>query len=96
MMISGITDTAIKHGLVVFPSFLTEHLINKGYKNIAFVCAVTDKQQAARRIEGYKKAYKEYDITYKEELIAYCSQKKEDIFNTTVNLICTQDVDAIF
>lgn len=170
MMISGITDTAIKHGynivlglseqsienernnirmlserrvdgLVVFPSFLeeifpdfisgvdekkiplilcgtsskcskninyvksdnqlgaflaTEHLINQGYKNIAFICAVTDKQQAASRIEGYKKAHEKYKITYKDELISFCSQEKEDIFNTTVNLISTKEVDAIF
>ena len=74
----------------------TEHLIKNGCKRIACVCATVKKGQATSRVSGYENALEFYNIPLDENLIAYCSQDFDDIFNTTVNLIENHNIDAVF
>lgn len=47
----------------------TRHLIERGRKNILVITGYLFKSAAYMRLEGYKKALKEYGIPFREELI---------------------------
>jgi LacI family transcriptional regulator len=47
----------------------TRHLIKRGRKNILVITGYLFKSAAYMRLEGYKKALKEYGIPFREELI---------------------------
>lgn len=49
--------------------FATRHLIKRGRKNILVITGYLFKSAAYMRLEGYKKALKEYGIPFREELI---------------------------
>ena len=74
----------------------TEHLIENGCKRIACICAIVEKEQAASRISGYSDALEFHNIPQDENLVVFCSQESDDIFNTTVNLIKKHNIDGVF
>jgi len=74
----------------------TEHLIEVGCKHIACMCATVKENQATSRVLGYTDALEFYNIPYDENLVVYCSQDPESIFNSTIDLIKNHQIDAIF
>lgn len=72
----------------------TEHLIKTGCKNIAIVSVLESIGIVNLRINGYKKALNDYDITINEKLISLIN--KDVDFETEVKkLLDYQDIDAI-
>ena len=74
----------------------TEHLAKIGRKRIACLCAVASEQQALSRIQGYRDALDFYNIPAEDDLVVFCSQDAEDIFNSAIKLINEKQIDAIF
>lgn len=73
-----------------------EHLVDIGRQRIAMLCAVADKNQAASRISGYRDALMFSDMPVDEDLIRFCTQDAEDIYQATVALLKEKRPDAIF
>lgn len=72
----------------------TEHLIKTGCKNIAIVSVLDNLGIVNLRINGYKKALLDYNITPNEKLISLI--KKEYDFETEIKtLLDYQNIDAI-
>ena len=61
----------------------TEYLIKKGHKRIAFIDGFLYKSPARGRLEGYKKALKEYGIPVDNSLITVGDIDVEDGYNRT-------------
>lgn len=74
----------------------TQHLISTGRRCIACLCAVADRQQAQSRILGYRDAMLFHDLPIDEELIRYCSQETDDIYQAACRLMQDRRVEAIF
>lgn len=50
----------------------TIHLLQNGYRKIAFLGVAPNLFITAKRLEGYRKALAEYSINYDESLVKYC------------------------
>ncbi len=74
----------------------TEHLIECGCRNIAFIGAIVDMAQAQTRLNGYRDALEFYGLENNPALEVYCSPEADTVFQKTVELLKTQKVDAIF
>jgi len=74
----------------------TKHLINKGYKNIAFVSDGLIGQVTKLRYEGYKKALKEAKLPIKSENLYKVQVSYEGGIEVSQNLMSRNDIDAIF
>ena len=70
----------------------TEYLIKKGHKKIAFIDGFLYKSPARGRLEGYKKALKDYGIPIDERLITVGDIDVEDGYSRTKQLF-EQDID---
>lgn len=73
-----------------------DHLLRIGRRHIGFIAAVTEKEQADSRLSGYLDALAFHGIESNSNLIRYCSQDYETVFNTTLSLLNDEPVDAIF
>lgn len=76
--------------------FLTDHLLEQGYRRIAFIsgsyCSSTGD-----RLNGYKKALKEAGISCNENLISFSKGRFEkDAYLLAKNLLAKQKPDAFF
>lgn len=66
----------------------TEHLISKGYKNIAHITSSPFLSITSERLEGYKAALQQHGLTFQEDLVKYCphggmiAQEVEDAITT--------------
>lgn len=50
----------------------TEHLLNNGYKKIAFICNAKHLYITKERLAGYKQALADYDIPLNKKYIRHC------------------------
>ena len=72
------------------------HLIENGYKRIAFLGASRLVQISNRRLAGYKKALKYFDMPIKEEYMVHCEFEKENVKQQTLELLNIEEPpDAI-
>lgn len=51
----------------------TRHLLENGYPVIAHITSSPEMSITRERLEGYKKALKEFNIPYRKELVKYCA-----------------------
>ncbi len=56
----------------------TQHLIELGHKNIAYISGPTEKRDAAQRLEGHKRALQEAGIAVNSQLIFNGDYSEED------------------
>src|SRR6188768_2928000 len=74
----------------------TKHLMEQGYKNIAFVTTYSTQTQMTGRLHGYKKALKEHKLSEYVKQLEF-----SDDANTMIGEICSffesqKKVDAVF
>lgn len=74
----------------------TKHLIEKGYKNIAFVGEGLIGEVTKLRYEGYKRALKEAKIPLKAENLYKAQVSYEGGIEVSKKLMERKDIDAIF
>jgi len=65
----------------------TEYLIKKGHKRIALIDGFLYKSPAKGRLEGYKKALKEYGIPWDDSLISVGDISMEDGYKRTKQML---------
>lgn len=58
----------------------TKHLIGEGFKRIAMLSALSTSKPITNRIEGYKRAHKEYGLPFDESLIIHGDTEYRDGF----------------
>ena len=63
-----------------------EHLIQKGHKEILFLNGPTYNTSSIERLEGYKKAFTRYNITYIEKLIKEIDITSGDVYKVLAKL----------
>ncbi|MBZ4647362.1 MAG: LacI family transcriptional regulator [Clostridia bacterium] len=72
------------------------HLIDNGYRKIAFIAGSFEDKFNRHRLDGYKKALEEHNMELNEELISEGGCTKEDGYRLMKNLIETKDfLDAV-
>lgn len=77
--------------------FATEYLIKKGHKRIAFINGFLYKSPAQGRLEGYKKALKEYGIPLDNMMVSVGDIDVEDGYERTKQMMKENlDFTAIF
>lgn len=76
---------------------MVTYLINKGYRHIAHISGPTNLSLSKKRIEGYKKALSDHELSFDEALMI------EGDFSFSDGAICTEElldrgkqIDAIF
>jgi LacI family transcriptional regulator len=72
------------------------HLIQQGYKNIAFITLKSDQTQMIDRLQGYKKAMKEFGLKPYIKKIPFHPASRNYIPNITSFLNEEASVDAVF
>lgn len=73
-----------------------DHLASIGKKNIAFITSASNEQQYASRLAGYQNALLYHDIPYNENLVRNCALGNKEVYQTTIDLLEHENVDAIF
>jgi LacI family transcriptional regulator len=76
-----------------------EHLLEKGYKNIAFVTLDTQQIQMLQREKGYKETLQRHGIKVRNELIEkipFKSRPEDAIKQVSEFIKYNPDIDAIF
>ena len=74
-----------------------EHLIEKGYKNIAFVSGNLEENEVyRRRFYGYKAAIEEYGLRLTEDYIFQTEEGFSSGYDITSEIIKNKEIDAIF
>jgi len=58
----------------------TEHLIQRGHKNICLLGGSLAEQTGAERAQGYKKALSDYEIEYRDELVIQSDFTREGAY----------------
>ncbi|PRX43171.1 LacI family DNA-binding transcriptional regulator [Salegentibacter salegens] len=74
----------------------TLHLIKNKFKNIAFITIDTGQNQMLERLEGYKKAIHQYDLTENILAIPYRPDTVSYVKAIIRDYIMHHDMDAIF
>jgi len=88
----AVYNDEIKGGFLV-----TEYLFTKGHKRIAFINGFLHKSPAQGRLEGYKKALKEYGIPFDDALVSVGDIDVEDGYERTKQMMKENlDFTAIF
>jgi DNA-binding LacI/PurR family transcriptional regulator len=76
---------------------MVRYLIEKGYKDIAHIAGPRNLSLSKNRISGYKRALKESDLPYREDLIVEGDFSMANGADCTEDLISRKlDLDAIF
>ena len=74
-----------------------EHLIEKGYKNIALVCGDLESNEVhRRRFYGYKAAIEEYGLKLAEENIFQTRETFSGGYEAAKKILAHKDIDAMF
>ncbi|WP_285008540.1 LacI family DNA-binding transcriptional regulator [Pedobacter faecalis] len=60
----------------------TTHLLDQGYRNIAHITTNTTLSISTDRLNGYKQALQDQGITYRPELVKYCSYSDSSSIRT--------------
>ena len=95
-------DLPVSH--VVLDNFkgsydMTNHLISKGYKNIAFITITSQMNQLQQRLAGYEQALKDHELPTKPSLVLsfdYNSSKADKLIAIDKFLSKNKKVDALF
>ena len=72
------------------------HVINKGYKKIAFISGPLDRFTGRERYRGYIKALEDNSIKIDENIIRYGDFTLESGFNHCKDLLENEDIDMIY
>ena len=75
--------------------YLTENLLQKGYKKIALICGPSLFSAEADSIEGYQSALQSYGLTPSSELIRTTNMTKEDAFKALITMPFLEEIDAV-
>lgn len=78
---------------------MTNHLISKRYKNIAFITITSQMNQLQQRLAGYNQALKEHKLPTKPSLVLsfdYNSSKEDKLIAIDKFLSKNKKVDALF
>ncbi|MGB1198089.1 MAG: LacI family DNA-binding transcriptional regulator [Thalassotalea sp.] len=76
---------------------ITQHLIDLGHKDIAFIAGEADHKSTVERLKGYKKALSDNSIAINEQLIVQGTYSFESGVNGAKQLLSAQDKpSAIF
>ena len=73
----------------------TNHLINKGCKNIGFISSDKTNKSSGQRLKGYEKAIKENNLKIDDRKIFLQNYTIETGFNGTIELINKTEIDGI-
>jgi len=73
-----------------------EHLIKKGHKKIGIITGLPGLTTTNERLNGYKKALKDYNIEVDENLIKIGDSKFDSGYKLTEELINLTDITALF
>lgn len=74
----------------------TEHLIEKGHREIAFVSGPMDSHDNTMRFEGYQDALRHYGIPYQSKWKVYGDFTREGGYRATKMLIAQRDLPQAF
>ncbi|MCA1319675.1 LacI family transcriptional regulator [Bacillus tianshenii] len=74
----------------------TEHLIEKGHREIAFVSGPIDSHDNAMRFEGYQEALKHHGIPYQSKWKVFGDFTREGGYRATKMLIAQRDLPQAF
>ena len=75
----------------------TRHLINQGYKKIAFIGASQRFITSRKREEGYRRAIEEAGLVVPEDYIRYCNFSEEHAYTEYLQIIETGQIpQAVF
>lgn len=75
----------------------TNHLFNQGYERVALLNGPVHVSSAKARLQGYRKAYRESDLSLQDDLIFEGAVTLEDGYNYMTNLLDQREVvDAVF
>lgn len=91
-------DSVVKYDDLKGSQLAVEHLINQGYKRIAFLRGSEGCIISEIRFEGYKKTLKEHGIPFDAALVKSCAHPShKDGFQMSKELLLSQpNVDAFF
>lgn len=74
-----------------------EHLIERGSRNIAFICGSLEENEVhRRRFYGYKAAVEEYGLRLLEENIFETDETFASGYDITESIVKREDIDSIF
>lgn len=69
----------------------TMHLLKLGHSKIAFINGPRHSEASQKRLEGYKKALKEGEITYNPEIVSFNLPTAESGYKEAIKLLCTKE-----
>jgi LacI family transcriptional regulator len=72
------------------------HLIENGYKNIAFITLDSKQSQMMERLDGYKTAMKQHKLKRNELKIPYRSEPEKMFESMNNHLMKYPEIDAVF
>lgn len=75
--------------------FLTESLLQKGYRNIALITGPLIFSSERDAADGYRAALQRYEITPKSDLFQTTNMTKEDAFKALLTLPLLEEIDAV-
>jgi LacI family transcriptional regulator len=73
-----------------------EHLIKKGHKKIGIITGLPGLTTTTERLNGYKRALKDYNLELNEDLIKIGDSKFNSGYNLTEELLKSTDITALF
>ena len=77
--------------------FAIKYLFEKGHKKIAFIAGPKKMSSSEQAIKGFRRAYKNFNISFNNELILNIPQNYEDAYRATLKLLDShKDITAIF
>jgi len=75
----------------------TRHLLDLGYRKVAYISGPEHWSSAAERLKGYQKALEDYGFSYDPSLVEYSDWEVFGGLNATHQLLARHpDIDAIF
>jgi len=91
-------DSVVKYDDLKGAYLAVEHLIQQGYKNIAFLKGNENCIISETRLQGYREALEDNGIPYKKSLVKSCIYpSKQDGYLMSKELILShQKIDAVF
>lgn len=100
-----VLDRVVKHPYVYLVTcdheagayMATEHLIQSGFKHIAFVSGVQSSLHSKLRYEGYLRALREYDIAANQDYLYHGAYTEDSGYDIGRRMVCESVVpEAVF
>ncbi|MCL5674909.1 MAG: GntR family transcriptional regulator [Candidatus Omnitrophica bacterium] len=74
----------------------TRRLIEKGCKNIAFICGWKEVSSSVERLEGYQKALAEAGLPFQRQIVRHGEFSREFGYNAAMDVLAKNSIDSIF